>query len=184
MARLAQLLTLLPTIFTFIAVILINVGGVNPGSPTSSSREKNSDFSLVNVRILTTRTYPSSLGFQKLTSSYNLSGITQSPRHSRTPPTTTTSISTVSAPALGGLNPVLSQNYAAILALSNSKMEDSSLPPMLLFTISIHSDSATYISTSPLRFISWLPLRQYCWWLWGCTMERRPGAEEYRDYLL
>jgi hypothetical protein len=61
MARLAPFLTLLPTIFTFIAVILINVGGVNPGSSTSSSTEKNSDFSLVNVRIPTTRTFPSSL---------------------------------------------------------------------------------------------------------------------------
>jgi hypothetical protein len=60
MARLAPLVTLLPTMFTFIAVILINVGGVNPDSSTFSSREKNSDFSLVNVRILTTPTFPSS----------------------------------------------------------------------------------------------------------------------------
>ncbi|KAH6675763.1 hypothetical protein B0J14DRAFT_691786 [Halenospora varia] len=45
MARLAPLLTLIPTIFTFIAIILISIGGVIPGRNNSITyRERNSDF--------------------------------------------------------------------------------------------------------------------------------------------
>ncbi|PVH85988.1 hypothetical protein DL98DRAFT_583075 [Cadophora sp. DSE1049] len=49
MARLLAYLTLMPTLFTFIAIVLINVGGVNPslGASFSLMREKNSAFSLV-----------------------------------------------------------------------------------------------------------------------------------------
>ncbi|KAH6716927.1 hypothetical protein BKA61DRAFT_718591 [Leptodontidium sp. MPI-SDFR-AT-0119] len=49
MTRLIIYLTLIPTFFTFIAIVLINVGGVNPtlGSKFSLMPEENSVFSLV-----------------------------------------------------------------------------------------------------------------------------------------
>ncbi|KAG4443763.1 hypothetical protein IFR05_000754 [Cadophora sp. M221] len=49
MTRLITYLTLIPTLFAFTAIVLINVGGVNPtlGSKFSLMREENSPFILV-----------------------------------------------------------------------------------------------------------------------------------------
>merc|ERR1711939_2593 len=49
MTRVLAYLTLIPTLFTFIAIVLINVGGVNPslGAGFSSMREENSAFGLL-----------------------------------------------------------------------------------------------------------------------------------------
>jgi len=54
MTRVLAYLTLIPTLFTFIAIVLINVGGVNPslGAGFSSMREENSAFGLLKVFLI------------------------------------------------------------------------------------------------------------------------------------